>query len=395
MMLAIQGTDKRTNYTHRVNLAALHPDNSYEIYSTSFVNKLCSLMEGLDSAYAYRLTGEIIAEENAGVFHSVLSIKLMGWRSDNGVEKAENRRRIQTFNPSAAAQRVLQLEQNIINDGCRDPIVVWHDTIVDGHNRYEICMRHSIPFDTKDMEFECREAAVAWICANQLGRRNITEETRKFLIGMQYENEKLVTRIRNKIGRNQHTLDISTMDEEDADKACRHWTAQRIAEDNNVSAATVQKYAIFTRALEEIGKKEPKLVPKILSGQYKIAHKHVLEMAELNPQDLRRINRKIDRNPAEFMHYKATRPVVQGNKTVYSEGDISTGPSVKDMPEYDPDAEISSLTLTIPSWKSSIERAKNTADLTIVSPQAKGDLAQALRELRNTIADMLSEVEDI
>ena len=225
----------------------------------------------------------------------------------------------------------LQLEQNIINDGCRDPIVVWHDTIVDGHNRYEICMRHSIPFDTKDMEFECREAAVAWICANQLGRRNITEETRKFLIGMQYENEKLVTRIRNKIGRNQHTLDISTMDEEDADKACRHWTAQRIAEDNNVSAATVQKYAIFTRALEEIGKKEPKLVPKILSGQYKIAHKHVLEMAELNPQDLRRINRKIDRNPAEFMHYKATRPVVQGNKTVYSEGDISTGPSVKDI----------------------------------------------------------------
>ena len=68
MMLAIQGTDKRTNYTHRVNLAALHPDNSYEIYSTSFVNKLCSLVEGLDSAYTYRLTGEIIAEENAGVF---------------------------------------------------------------------------------------------------------------------------------------------------------------------------------------------------------------------------------------------------------------------------------------------------------------------------------------
>ena len=31
------------------------------------------------------------------------------------------------------------------------------------------------------MEFECREAAIAWICANQLGRRNITEETRKFL----------------------------------------------------------------------------------------------------------------------------------------------------------------------------------------------------------------------
>lgn len=44
MMLAIQGTNKRTHFTHRVNLDALHPDNSYEIYSTLFVNKLCSLV---------------------------------------------------------------------------------------------------------------------------------------------------------------------------------------------------------------------------------------------------------------------------------------------------------------------------------------------------------------
>lgn len=39
-----------------------------------------------------------------------------------------------------------QLEQNILSDGCRDPIVVWNDVIVDGHNRYEICMRYDIPF---------------------------------------------------------------------------------------------------------------------------------------------------------------------------------------------------------------------------------------------------------
>lgn len=166
-----------------------------------------------------------------------------------------------------------QLEQNILSDGCRDPIVVWNGVIVDGHNRYEICMRHGVPFATKEMEFECREAAIAWICANQLGRRNITEETRKFLIGMQYENEKVVTKIRNRLGKNQHSIDTSDMSEAEEDRACRHWTARRIAEENNVSAATVQKYAFYTRALEEIGRKEPKLVPKILSGQYKIAHK--------------------------------------------------------------------------------------------------------------------------
>ena len=90
----------------------------------------------------------------------------------------------------------LQLEQNIIQDGCRDPITIWNGYIIDGHNRYEICMRHHIPFQTRTMEFEYREQVIAWICANQLGRRNITEETRRFLIGIQYENEKIVGKLR-------------------------------------------------------------------------------------------------------------------------------------------------------------------------------------------------------
>ena len=286
----------------------------------------------------------------------------------------------------------LQLEQNLLADGCRDPIVVWNDVIIDGHNRYEICTRHGIPFYTKDMEFECREAAIAWICANQLGRRNITEETRKFLIGMQYESEKVVSRIRNKIGRNQHSDPVPDGDGDD-DTVCRHWTAQRIAAENNVSAATVQKYAIFTRACEEIGKKEPKLVPKILSGQYKLSHKNIMAMAELPAEDLRRINRKIDRNPGDFMQYKSTRNSSNAGKYEAIPTSEIMGPSVKDMPEFDPDAEVSSLTLTIPSWQSSIERTKKAADLTIVSDKAKENLIKALRALGLTIVDLLKEME--
>lgn len=32
-----------------------------------------------------------------------------------------------------------QLEENILTDGCINPIITWNDVIVDGHNRYEIC----------------------------------------------------------------------------------------------------------------------------------------------------------------------------------------------------------------------------------------------------------------
>ena len=137
----------------------------------------------------------------------------------------------------------LQLENNIIADGCRDPIITWMGIIVDGHNRYEICSKHNIPFKTVEMDFVCREAAIAWICANQLGRRNISEETRKFLIGMQYESEKVVTRIRNVRGRNQYNADryLSEIPEEDSDMPVKHVTAKRIADENHVSLGTVQK----------------------------------------------------------------------------------------------------------------------------------------------------------
>ena len=70
-----------------------------------------------------------------------------------------------------------QLELNLVVEGCREPILVWNDKIIDGHNRYEICNRLHIPYSSKDLVFDSREEVVVWICNNQLGRRNITEET--------------------------------------------------------------------------------------------------------------------------------------------------------------------------------------------------------------------------
>lgn len=289
----------------------------------------------------------------------------------------------------------IQLESNIIADGCRDPIITWNGLIVDGHNRYEICTRHNIPFTVKEMEFDCREAVIAWICANQLGRRNISEETRKFLIGMQYESEKVVSSKRNARGINQYTS------EDDTDYIVQqtysptgHVTAQRIADENHISHGTVQKYAIYTRALEEIGKKEPKLVPKILSGQYKISHKNVVELSKLPAEDVQRVNRKIDKNPEPFIQYKSTRNAINtGRYEAISETPTNV-PSVKDMPEYDPDSEITGLTLTIPSWCSSIDRTMKNTDFNAVSISARKKLTSALFALQEKTDEMLDQLKE-
>ena len=75
--------------------------------------------------------------------------------------------------PPLASDELAQLESNIIQDGCRDPLVTWQDAIIDGHNRYSICKKHGLPFKVVTMEFADRSHAKEWIIRNQFGRRNL------------------------------------------------------------------------------------------------------------------------------------------------------------------------------------------------------------------------------
>lgn len=289
-------------------------------------------------------------------------------------------------------QEYAQLEANILSDGCRNPITVWNGVIIDGHNRYEICTKHGIPFEIEEMHFDYREEAIAWICANQLGRRNLTEETRKFLIGMQYESEKIVNSKKNVHGINQYSSPLSAtlpyeIGKPEVIPSTSRRTAKKIADANHISHGTVEKYAVYTRALEEIGKKDPKIVTKILSGQYKVSHNGVLDLANLPAAEVQRISRSLEHDSQEFAKYQKTRQEIQKAKTKDSRT-ILDGPSIKDMPAFDPDAEVTGLILTIPSWRSSISRVLNSADLTIITDSARIKLSKALTDLQDAILEI-------
>ena len=96
--------------------------------------------------------------------------------------------------PPLTKEEYEQLEANILADGVViNPLIVWNGVIVDGHNRYRILQDHpEIPFQVHEKEFSDRYEVIAWICKNQLGRRNLTPAQRKYLIGKQYEAEKAI-----------------------------------------------------------------------------------------------------------------------------------------------------------------------------------------------------------
>lgn len=92
----------------------------------------------------------------------------------------------QNLIPPLSSDEFKQLESNCINDGIRDPLVVWHqedgsDILIDGHNRFKIASSKGLKFNTKTVEFPSRSDAELWIIRNQLGRRNLSKYDRSIL----------------------------------------------------------------------------------------------------------------------------------------------------------------------------------------------------------------------
>lgn len=304
-----------------------------------------------------------------------------------------------------------QLEENIKRDGCREPIALWGNTIIDGHNRYEICRKYNLPFNTIQVDLQSREEAIAWICANQLGKRNISDESRRYLIGKRYAMEKILG-AHNSAGLNQYSksevgarmlpeakkaeqeIGAKLLPEPQYDRTATR-TRERLGREYHISHATVLKYSTYSEALDYLAGIVPELISKVLSGQVKISQENILELAKMPPLEIKRLGSQLVKKREDFIGYSNARRVIPPKAEQPAKPIYTPNVSIKNMPEYDPDAEFSSLTLTIPSWVSSILRTQTTANLNEVTPQAKSKLVKGLIDLRNTVDELLNVIKEV
>ena len=84
--------------------------------------------------------------------------------------------------PPLTEEEHRMLEDSILRDGCDTPLTVWNGTIVDGHNRYEICRAHDIPFAYEEKDFADMDAAKFWMLEHQLARRNLNSYQRSEMV---------------------------------------------------------------------------------------------------------------------------------------------------------------------------------------------------------------------
>ncbi len=194
--------------------------------------------------------------------------------------------------PPLTDEEFAQLEENILSDGkIISPIITWNGFIVDGHNRYRILQEHpEIPYKTFEMEFPDRYAVLAWICHNQLGRCNLTEEQKKYLIGKQYSSEKM-----GAFKGNQYTLsdESGCSPKGNNQNGSQRRTCERIADENHVGKKYVLNAEHYAKGVDAADEIDPGIRQEILSGKIAPTAKDVSEVADAEPEERPELVRRL------------------------------------------------------------------------------------------------------
>nr|WP_321503228.1 ParB N-terminal domain-containing protein [uncultured Dethiosulfovibrio sp.] len=109
---------------------------------------------------------------------------------------------LQAYIDPLSEEELRMLEESILAEGVRDPLVVWKEenVLVDGHHRKSICDKHGISYSVVYRSFESKEQAKAWMDLNQLGRRNLSRDHRNELIRRLAANGVRQKEIAEKVG---------------------------------------------------------------------------------------------------------------------------------------------------------------------------------------------------
>jgi N6-adenosine-specific RNA methylase IME4 len=83
--------------------------------------------------------------------------------------------------PALTPEEFKQLEQNCLDEGIREKIIVWDGFIIDGHNRYEIATKWGLDYQTESKRFKDESEVREWMILNQFGRRNLSNYQRSVL----------------------------------------------------------------------------------------------------------------------------------------------------------------------------------------------------------------------
>ena len=229
--------------------------------------------------------------------------------------------------PPLAANELEILKADILEHGCKFPLIVWGDTIVDGHNRYRICKEEGIPFGIEQMDFTDKTEAKLWIVKNQLGRRNLKDFQRCEMV-LPFEEE-----IKEQVRQRKNAAISATKSGNIQQKFAGSVQSRDILADMaGVSYATLDKVKVIIIEADE------ETLQKLRSGEMKIHTAYTAIKKKDKPKKEETIEEPEEDKP----------PVV----AAYLEGSIPFEPVQRDAAPDEVEAEFDEL---LDGWREDME----------------------------------------
>ena len=278
----------------------------------------------------------------------------------------------------------IKLKQDVLESEDERIIRTWRGKHLLDRERYELCMELHLCVTISEQFFEDWTDAAKYICRKQLESKELHGKYQKYLIGQLLH----------------YTL-LKNGDDEKAEKKMD--LAESVGKEWNFSGASVSKYSVYSNAINDIYSQSEELARKILSGKANISHENVVELSRLKGEEIRSIAKAVEtenvrkitlsfiRNEVKLCHIPE-RGVISRKEKEEIEGTKSAG--IRQMPKYDPDAEVNSLCMTIDSWISSIQRVKNSENFSKITEKASLQFMKKLSALEfviNVVQESLVE----
>ncbi|MCP4665218.1 MAG: hypothetical protein GY849_02540 [Deltaproteobacteria bacterium] len=173
-------------------------------------------------------------------------------------------------------EELIQLEENILKEGIKEPLQIWNNFIVDGHNRYRIAKKHNLIFDIKQLSFKDDFEVKEWIIKNQFGRRNLTENQKSYLRKLRYENEKN----KDSFKGNQYTNNESGSGQ----NVHNQKTISKLAKEYGVSDKTIQRDYQFGQGVDLISKVNPEKKTEILQNKSDLTKQEIQSFSKIQKE---------------------------------------------------------------------------------------------------------------
>lgn len=290
-----------------------------------------------------------------------------------------------------------KLEETLFYHGCPHPIEVWHKSVLFDFTLYELCQKWEVPFEIVEVPIKTKEEAIVYACQKQLANPSISDTYFRYVIGRAFLAMKVVM---SDVFANKRTCPFPCPDDIELiiSKTNRSRTALIAAKMFNIAPGTASQYGTYAKAIESLFTKTPDIAESILNKHITLSLNNTIQLSKMNSPEIYvvidHLNNHKDNSLLHSEMIRRREAIKSAEKKNLANKKSSTAPEIKNMPKYDPDAEVSSLSLTIPTWISSIKRTQSIADFNRASTKALYKLEETLNQLSDAVTEILTIIKE-